>query len=116
MNAIAKLIVVYGDALNDAVFKQRVGALSIKQLGRTAKERGSTMGYAETMLMEYNGKKKNSENCLRMHKLYSKGSAELMPSNTINITKATIDETTSLFDDFIDEDGNLSNDENLESL
>lgn len=116
LNAIAKLIVVYGDTLNDAVFKQRVGALSIKQLGRTAKERGGgTMGYAETMIMEYNGKKKNSENRLRMHKLYSKGSAELMSSGAIDITKATGEGITNLFDDSTNGNSDIGADEYLES-
>lgn len=36
LNAVAKLVVVYGDALNDEVFKDKVGAVSLKQLIRVA--------------------------------------------------------------------------------
>ena len=61
LNAVAKLVVVYGDALNDEVFKDKVGAVSLKQLIRVAKDRrNGSSGYAEAMLLEYNGKKKGS--------------------------------------------------------
>ena len=36
MNAVAKLCVVYKDQLNDEVFSEKLGAVSIKQLTRTA--------------------------------------------------------------------------------
>ena len=39
LNGITKLISVFGDQLNDEYFKERVGAISVKQLVRTAKER-----------------------------------------------------------------------------
>ena len=61
MKAVAKLVVVYKDALNDDLFKEKLGAISIKQLTRTAKERrAGCMGYAEVMVLEYNGKKKSN--------------------------------------------------------
>ena len=74
MNAIAKMVAVYGDSLNDAVFKEKVGAASIKALTRTAKERRpGFMGYAEAMVLEYNGKKRNnSQHRLRLNLLYAK--------------------------------------------
>ena len=74
MNAIAKMVAVYGDSLNDAVFKEKVGAASIKALTRTAKERRpGFMGYAEAMVLEYNGKKRNnSQHRLRLNLLYVK--------------------------------------------
>lgn len=73
LNAIAKLIVTYGDALSDETFKNKLGAISIKQLTRTAKERrAGSLGYAETMVVEYNGKKKNSAYRLSINKLYAK--------------------------------------------
>ena len=79
LNAVAKLIVVYGDSLNEDTFKEKVGAASVKQLGRTAKERRpGAMGYAEAMVLEYNGKKKNNGTRLAINKLYSKESALLM--------------------------------------
>ena len=71
LNAVAKLVVVYGDALNDEVFKDKVGAVSLKQLIRVAKDRrNGSSGYAEAMLLEYNGKKKGS-NRLGLNKLYA---------------------------------------------
>ena len=72
LNAVAKLVVVYGDALNDEVFKDKVGAVSLKQLIRVAKDRrNGSSGYAEAMLLEYNGKKKGS-NRLGLNKLYAR--------------------------------------------
>lgn len=60
MNAVAKLCVVFKDQLNDEVFSEKLGAVSIKQLTRTAKERRpGSMGFAEAMVIEYNGKKEN---------------------------------------------------------
>ena len=73
MNAIAKLISVYGDLLNDEVFKEKLGALSVKSLTRIARERKSgSLGFAEAMILEYNGRKKNSIHRLQMSKLYAK--------------------------------------------
>ena len=47
--------------MNDEVFKDKVGAVSLKQLIRVAKDRrNGSSGYAEAMLLEYNGKKKGS--------------------------------------------------------
>ena len=73
MNAVTKLCVVYKDQLNDETFAEKVGAVSIKQLTRTARERRpGSMGYAEAMILEYNGKKKTSAGKLFMNKLYAK--------------------------------------------
>ena len=72
MKAVAKLVVTYKDDLDDDLFKEKLGAVSIRQLSRTAKERRpGTMGYAEAMVLEYNGKKKNNASRLRISKLYS---------------------------------------------
>ena len=76
LNGISKMIVAYGDGLNDEVFKEKIGAMSIKQLTRTAKERRpGSMGYAEAMVLEYNGKKKSDTNRLNMNRLYTRDSA-----------------------------------------
>lgn len=73
MNGIAKLIVVYGETLNDEVFKEKIGAVSVKSLLRKAKERRpGAMGCAEAMVLEYNGRKKNSGYRLYMSKLYAR--------------------------------------------
>lgn len=73
LNAVTRLVVVYGDSLDDELFKKKVGAMSIKQLTRTAKERRlGSMGFAEAMIIEYNGKKKSNANRLFINKLYAK--------------------------------------------
>jgi hypothetical protein len=73
MNAVAKLVVTFRDHLDEDIFKDKVGALSIKQLGRNAKERRpGSLGYAEAMILAYNGKKKNMQYRLAMNKLYAK--------------------------------------------
>ena len=78
LRAVAKLIAIYKNELNDDVFKERLGDVSIKQLIRTAKERRpGTMGVAEAMVIEYNGKKKISQYRLSIQKLYEKDDFEL---------------------------------------
>ncbi len=74
LNALARLIVVYGEQLNDETFKEKLGLLSIKQLIRKAKDRRpGAMGVAEVMVLEYNGRKKTaSQHRLQIQKLYSK--------------------------------------------
>jgi len=76
LNAVTRLIAVYEDTLNDEVFKEKIGAVSVKQLVRTAKERRlGCMGVAEAMVLEYNGKKKSNHNRLFINKLYSRENA-----------------------------------------
>ena len=71
LKAIAKLIVTYKDELDDEIFKEKVGTVSIKTLTRIAKDRRpGTMGFAEAMILEYNGKKKFSPHRLSINKLY----------------------------------------------
>lgn len=81
LNALAKLIVTYGENLNDETFKEKLGLLSIKQLIRSAKDRrAGAMGVAEVMVIEYNGRKKNaSQHRLQIQKLYSKPKKEKEP-------------------------------------
>lgn len=71
LKATAKLIVTYKDELDDEVFKEKLGVISIKTLSRNAKDRRpGAMGYAEAMVIEYNGKKKFSPYRLSINKLY----------------------------------------------
>lgn len=73
LNAVARLVTAFGDGLNDEVFKERVGNLSVKQLIRAAKDRRpGSAGLAETMLAEYNGKRKNPVGKLSISKLRSR--------------------------------------------
>lgn len=88
MSATAKLIVTYQDALDEEVFKERLGEISVKQLVRMAKERRSgSMGVAEAMVITYNGKKKIDAYKLPLAKLYAKDEVKLAiidAANTAN--------------------------------
>lgn len=76
LNAVAKMVSAYWKEMDDDLFKEKVGAASIKQLTRTAKERRpGCMGLAEAMVLEYNGKKKNNAYRLSINKLYAKESS-----------------------------------------
>ncbi len=64
----SRLVVAFGEALREDVFKDHVGKISIRQLSRTAKERRpGALGYAEAMILAYNAKNKFR---LSMRKLY----------------------------------------------
>lgn len=89
LNAITKLIVVYGDTLNDDEFVEKLGAVSVKQIMRLAKERRpGAMGVAEMLVIEYNGKKKNPAKRLSINRLHEKenslffGIAQTTSNNT----------------------------------
>ena len=70
LNGITHLVLAFGNNLRDELFKEKVGAISIKMLTRTAKERRpGSLGYAEAMLLEYNSKSKYR---LPMTKLWAK--------------------------------------------
>ncbi len=76
MNGVSRLIVAYGDKLKDQVFKDKLGVVSIRELTRTAKERGSgEMGFSEAMLYIYN---KRNKAPLKWNDLY-KNSRKVIP-------------------------------------
>lgn len=69
LKGIARLIVAYGDSMRDDLFKEKVGAYSAREIGRTARERkAGSLGYAEAMLIAYNRKMKGG---LKWSKLYA---------------------------------------------
>ncbi len=112
MNAVAKLCVVYKNQLNDETFAEKVGAVSIKQLTRTARERRpGSMGYAEAMILEYNGKKKTSAGKLFMNKLYAKDVSLWIEPDEDDLSEEA-DEFESLILGQFGNDGNM--DENSE--
>ena len=77
LNAVAKLVEVYGDRLDEELYKEKLGAVSIKQLTRNAKDRRSgSMGFAEAMIIIYNGKKKSNAHRLYINKLYAHGAPD----------------------------------------
>ncbi len=60
LKGITKLIVTYGDRISDDYFIEKLGHFSVKEIARSARERGGgTSGYAEAILSVYNRKMKN---------------------------------------------------------
>ena len=73
MNGVAKVINAFGNDLDDEIFKDRLGAVSVKQLSRMAKDRRpGAMGYAEAILIEYNGKRKSPYTTLSFERLHTR--------------------------------------------
>ena len=59
LKAVARIVVTYGEALREDIFKEHVGRCSVKSIIRTAKERRpGVLEYAEAMLIAYNAKNK----------------------------------------------------------
>ena len=55
LKGVAKLVVAYGDTLNDEQFVARLSKVSVREIIRTAKDRhAGTQGYAEALLIQYN--------------------------------------------------------------
>lgn len=76
LNAMARVVVTYGSHLDEEVFKEKLGVLSVKQMIRNAKDRRSgSMGVAEVMVLTYNGKRRSGS--LPIRSLYS-NSANIM--------------------------------------
>jgi hypothetical protein len=72
LKGIAQLIVAFGDLLKDDIFKEKVGAFSAKDIGRTAKERkAGSLGYSEAMLIAYNKKMKAPLKWTNLYKIKS---------------------------------------------
>lgn len=77
LNAIAKIIITYGDSFDEEIFKARLGEIPIKQVLRVGKERGGgALGVAEAMVLAYNGKKKSDISKLPIQKMYAKNELE----------------------------------------
>ena len=68
LKGIAQVIVAYGDSLNEELFKEHLGRYSAKSISRTARDRRpGTIGFAEALVLGYNGKNKKK---LSLQKLY----------------------------------------------
>ncbi len=81
IGGMARLVNCYGDDLNDNVFKERMGLVSVKEIIRTAKERRrGSLGYAEALILAYN------KNCrtqrLSFNRLYKNKQATLIESES----------------------------------
>lgn len=73
LNGVANLIVSYGDALDEDLFKAKMGEKTPKAICRLARERGKgSICVSEVMVIEYNGKKRREEYKLPIRKLYEK--------------------------------------------
>lgn len=71
LNGISRVVMAYGDTIKDAIFKDRLSKISIKELTRTAKDRrAGSLGYAEAIVTYYN---KRSHATLPMERLYTHG-------------------------------------------
>jgi hypothetical protein len=69
LNGVVRLLYAFGDRLDDEIFKEKLGVVSIKELSKLAKERrAGSLGYAEAMLLFYN---KNKKKPLQWNILYS---------------------------------------------
>ena len=100
LNALAKLCATYGESLNDEVFKEKLGAVPIRTLTRNARERrAGSLGFAEAMVIEYNGKKKTSLHRLSMNKLYSHEQSLLVGDKKDGEDVDAYEGQTSLLDD-----------------
>ena len=99
----------------DEVFKEKLGAISIKTLTRIAKDRrAGAMGFAEAMVLEYNGKKKFSPYRLSINKLYMKDyfsndfneiddNETYMPDDAKVIENELLEDETMVEDEVIEE-------------
>ena len=97
INGLARISVAYGDSIRDDVFKEKVGALSVKALTRNAKERRvGSLGFAEAMMIAYNFKCKYK---LSLSRLYSKGDYEPTDDEFEEEERLSIFDNISAFDD-----------------
>lgn len=127
LKGVAKLIVAYGDQLNDEEFVNRLSKVSVREIIRTAKDRhAGTQGYAEAMLLQYNKRLKYP---LRWNSLHNNPTPQPETAPTQEImqmamgggflvdqeTGEILDEDDVDFDDLDDEDGIPDHDDALPS-
>ena len=75
LKGVSLLISAFSESLQEDLFAERLGSFTAREIIRTAKERrNGSLGYAETMLLLYNKKKKST---LSMTKLYRSGKQEM---------------------------------------
>lgn len=73
LKGIAKLITTYGEQIEDDYFIEKFGQISVKDIIRSAKDRGGgTKGYAEAIFMLYNKKLRNQLDYAELHKSANK--------------------------------------------
>ena len=100
LNGLARFLNTYQDKVNDTVFKEKLGEISIKELSKIAKERrAGSLGYAEAMLIFYN---KRLKNALPWSDLYNNKSEKTRRSEGADTAKTATEEDAS--SDLIEED------------
>lgn len=100
LHAVSKLCIVYRDQLDEEQFKERVGACSIKEISRMAKERRKGhMGFAEALVLAYNGKKKTAAGRLHLNQLYAHDISYWIDPEDFNVNFDNTDEQDSFFND-----------------
>ena len=86
LKGTARMVSVYGDQLDEEMYKDHVGKVSAKNISRTAKDRRpGTLGYAEALVMAYNAKNKHR---LMMQKLYWNGKKKSSPDDVMEYDEA----------------------------
>lgn len=84
LNGVARILNCYGDEIKDSTFKEKLGAVSIRELSRTAKDRhAGSLGYSEAMLIAYN---KKTQFGLSFEKLYAKKSKKEQEPTTNSVS------------------------------
>ena len=69
MSGVSHLVAAFGELVKDDTFKEKLSQISVKEISRTARERGNgSMGYAEAILIEYNKRMKNPLKLGRLRK------------------------------------------------
>ena len=69
LRGVALIVATFSDSLRDDLFAERIGAVSAREITRTARERrAGAIGYAETMLLLYNKKTKSTLSMTRLHR------------------------------------------------
>ena len=91
LKGIARLIAAYGEDIKDDQFFEKVGAFSVKEIIRNAKDRnGGTLGYAEVLLSKYNLRMKLP---LKQELLYiSRSSAHAVTNEYRPVEKEELDD------------------------
>lgn len=108
LKGVAKLVVAYGDNLNDEQFVARLSKVSVREIIRTARDRhAGTQGYAEAMLLQYNKRLKYP---LRWNSL--RGNSEQLAEASINTDDLQLCMESSFLED--QSSGEILEDEDVE--
>ena len=108
LKGIAKLVVAYGENLNDEQFVERLSKVSVREIIRNARDRhAGTQGYAEAMLLQYNKRLKYP---LRWASLQS--GTEQFPASSVDST--CDDLQFSIESDILAQAGEITEDEDAD--